>query len=115
MSYYTKDDLICLGAVSDNVFGDFGNIIGADKDAVDERQYADLMETVIDDTSDPIACLEEFLVQYLFNPSIKEDIEKLLFEEDMSSMPLYINVEQDTQYNDLPKTIIARWRMKIGK
>ena len=115
MSYYTKEDLVCLGAVSDNVFGDFGNIIGVDKDSVDNKQYANLMEAVIEDTEDPIACLGEFLVRYLFTSSTKEEIEKLIFEDDISSMPLYINIEEKSKYNDLPKTIIARWRLEIGK
>ena len=113
MHYYTREDLKVLATVSETTFNDFNAAIGAD--IYEDNQYVEIMDTVLEEHQDPTECLVEFLTLYVFDPSLKDSVEDFIFIKELRDLPLHINIESGVKYGDLHKTIISRWRLKIGK
>jgi hypothetical protein len=98
---YTKEDLKILGSITDTFLNSSDN------------SYYDLMVKVMEEESDVLQCILEFIGNYLLTINKQKAYELLkenLFTEDLSVFPLLLNSSEQGW-----KTIIARWRLKIGK
>lgn len=102
---YTKQDLIKLSIITDEYY--------ANKD----DSYKNLMVKEILPTcgKSNVKSILQFLGSYVLSMPETVALKKLgpfIFEESLKNMPLYINNHKE----ELPwKTIVARWRLKIGK
>ena len=102
---FTREDLLHLGVVTDEFYGN------------QEQSYFNLMrdEVITDAEGAPIKSIMQFLGSYVLSISEIEALKSMgpfIFDEPLEEMPLYVNEHDGV----LPwKTIVARWRLAIGK
>lgn len=104
ISHYSYEELLKLGETADEVLND------------KEQSYYNLMKEVISDCNEnPIRSILQFLGNYLCYITEKKALKEMggfIFYEPIKDMPLYINKHEN---GDTWKTIVARWRLAIGK
>jgi len=96
MDKYTKDDLLRLGGITDQVFP-----------RISDATYTSLMNNLLNEETQ-VEAIVSFLAGYIGDIN-SDEAKKVAFEEDRLEMPKYLGDPK------LSKQIVAIWRLELGK